>query len=64
MATVIRGENETLENMLKRFKRRVNDDGIMNEVKKREYYMSRSQKRAAKSAAARKKNCYLKIEGG
>lgn len=55
MATVIRGENETLENMLKRFKRRVNDDGIMAEVKKREYYMSHSQKRAAKSAAARKR---------
>ena len=55
MATVVRGENESFESMLKRFKRKVNDDGIMNELKKREYYMSPSQKRAAKSAAARKR---------
>ena len=55
MATVIRGENESLESMIKRFKRKVNDDNIMNDLKRREFYLSPSQKRRAKSEAARKR---------
>ena len=55
MATVRRREGESLESMLHRFKRVVNDAGIMSEVKKREYYKSKSVKKREKRAAAQQK---------
>ena len=39
--------------MLRRFKKRVIDDGILDEVRKRQVFMSKSQKRAEKSKRAR-----------
>ena len=60
MAVVVRKENESFEQLMKRFKRRVQEDGILQELKKREYYLSPSQKRKKKSKEAearlRKKN--------
>lgn len=55
MAMVRRRENEDLENMLRRFKRKVNDELIMNEVKKREYALTKSQKRRIKRKEAEQK---------
>ncbi len=56
MAQVIVKENESLESVLKRFKRSCARDGIMAELRKREYYEKPSVKRKKKSEAARKKN--------
>ena len=56
MATqVIVGENEGLENALKRFKRKVQKDGIIGDIRRKEEYVKPSVKRKKKSEAARKK---------
>jgi small subunit ribosomal protein S21 len=47
-------EGESLENALKRFKRSCAKAGVIQEVKKREHYVSPSLKRKQKSEAARK----------
>ena len=47
-------ENETLDNALKRFKRSCQKDGVLNDLRKKEYYQSPSVKRRKKSEAARK----------
>lgn len=48
--------DETFESLLKRFKRSVVKAGILQELKKREYYVKPSVKRKLKSEAARKRN--------
>lgn len=56
MATEVRvKENESLDSALKRFKRQCAQNGIMQEVKKREHYDKPSVKRKKKAEAARKK---------
>ena len=47
-------ENESLDNALKRFKRSCAKDGVMNDLRRKEYYQSPSVKRRKKSEAARK----------
>ncbi len=49
------GENESLDNALKRFKRSCAKSGVIGEVRKREHYEKPSVKRKKKSEAARKK---------
>ncbi|MCD8200971.1 MAG: 30S ribosomal protein S21 [Clostridia bacterium] len=56
MATIKVGENESVDSALRRFKRKVSRDGIIADLKKKEYYESPSVKRRKKSEAARKKN--------
>lgn len=56
MSEIKVGENETLENALRRFKRQCSRSGVMSEVRKREHYEKPSIKRKKKSEAARKKN--------
>ncbi len=48
-------ENETIEEALRRFKRECDRNGIMQEIKRREYYESPSVKRKRKAQEARKK---------
>jgi small subunit ribosomal protein S21 len=48
--------DETFESLLKRFKRSVIKAGVLQELKKREYYVKPSVKRKLKSEAARKRN--------
>lgn len=55
MAKVIVKDNETLEGALKRFKRSCQRDGVLSEIRKREYYEKPSVKRKKKAEAARKK---------
>jgi small subunit ribosomal protein S21 len=45
--------DETIDSMLRRFKKRVIDDGILDEVRKKQFFMSKSLKRAEKSKRAR-----------
>ena len=55
MSQVIVGENESLENALKRFKRKVQKDGIIADMKRKEEYVKPSVTRKLKSANARKR---------
>jgi small subunit ribosomal protein S21 len=48
-------ENEPIENALKRFKKVVQNSGLISEMKKREFYEKPSDRRKKKEAAARKK---------
>jgi small subunit ribosomal protein S21 len=48
-------EDETLENALKRFKRKCEKSGVLTEIKKRQHYEKPSVRRKRKALAARKK---------
>ncbi len=49
------GEPESIENLLKRFKKQVVKDEILLECKKRQYFRSKAVKRQEKSEAAQKR---------
>jgi len=55
MTTVVRRENESLDDALRRFKREVSKVGTLREVRKREHYEKPSVRRKKKSEAARKR---------
>ena len=55
MTQVIVGENEGLENALKRFKRKCQKDGIISDLRRKEEYVKPSVAKKEKSKAARKK---------
>lgn len=55
MSEIRVGENESLENALKRFKRKCARAGTMAEIRKREHYEKPSVKRKKKAEAARKR---------
>jgi small subunit ribosomal protein S21 len=48
-------ENEPFEATLRRFKKNIEKEGVLSEVKKREHYEKPSVKRKKKALAARKK---------
>jgi small subunit ribosomal protein S21 len=48
-------DGESIESALRRFKRRVQQEDIIKEVKKHSYYMKPGDKRRAKQALARKR---------
>ena len=48
-------EDESLENALKRFKRKCEKSGILTEIKKRQHYEKSSVKKKRKAISARKK---------
>lgn len=52
MKPVIRKKGEAVDNLLRRFKRQVNRDGIIGEYKKRTAYMKPSERRREKHQAA------------
>lgn len=56
MAEVVLHENENFESLLKRFNRRVQLEGIITELRSREYYEKPSVKRKKKEAAKRRKS--------
>ena len=55
MAKVVARKNEDVESLIKRFKKKVVAEGILTELRKREYYLSPSEKRKEKSKQAQKK---------
>lgn len=55
MSTVKVGENESVENAIKRFKKKCQKDGIIGDIRKREAYVKPSIARKKKSEAARKR---------
>jgi len=48
-------ENEPIENALRKFKKQCEKEGILSDVKKREFYDKPSVKKKKKSIAAKKK---------
>ena len=56
MAEVEIRDGETLENALRRFKRKVLQEDIIKEVKRHAFYLKPGQKKRIKSALARKRN--------
>jgi small subunit ribosomal protein S21 len=46
---------ESFESMLRRFNKRVQQDGVLSEMRRREYYEKPSLKRKRKEAAKRRK---------
>ena len=56
MSTIKVGENESVESALRRFKRKCSRDGIIGDLRKKEFYESPSVKRRKKAEAARKRN--------
>ena len=56
MSNVLAGNNESFESLLRRFNKRVQQDGVLSEVRHREYYEKPSIKRKRKEAAKRHKS--------
>ena len=55
MTNVEMGANESFESLLRRFSRKVQQDGILREVRHREYFEKPSVKRKRKAAASKRK---------
>ena len=56
MAEVRLQEAEPLENALRRFKRKVQLEDVVKEVKRHSFYLKPGEKRRVKEAMARKRN--------
>jgi len=56
MAEVIVGESETFETALKRFTKKVQQDGILAEARRREHFEKPSVRRKKKEAARHRKS--------
>ena len=56
LAEVRLQEGESLENALRRFKRKVQQEDIIKEVKRHSYYLKPGEKSRLKQALARKRN--------
>ena len=55
MTTVQVGENESLDSAIRRFKRKCGRDGIIADLRRKEFYEKPSVKRKKKAEAARKR---------
>lgn len=56
MADVQVQDNESLESALRRFKRKVQQEDIIKEIKRHSYYLKPGEKKRVKQALARKRN--------
>jgi small subunit ribosomal protein S21 len=56
LAEVVVQEGETLESALRRFKRKVQQEDIIKEIKRHSFYLKPGEKRRTKEALARKRN--------
>ena len=55
MAEIRLQDGESLENALRRFKRKVQSEDIIREVKRHSYYLKPGERRRVKQALARKR---------
>ena len=55
MAEVKIQEGESIESALRRFKRKVQQEDIIKEIKKHSFYLKPGEKKRAKQASARKR---------
>ena len=56
MAEIKVQEGESIENALRRFKRKVQQADIIKDIKKHSYYLKPGERRRAKQALARKRS--------
>ena len=56
MAVVVINNGETIEAALRRFKRKVQQEDIIKDVKKHSFYLKPGEKKRLKSALARKRD--------
>ena len=55
MATVYAKKEDTVEGMIRRWKKKVEKEGILNDMAKFEYYLSPMEKKRAKKKEAQKR---------
>ena len=60
MTDVKMTEGETFESMLRRFSKKVQQDCVLSEVRRREFYEKPSIKRKKKEAAKKRKSRYTR----
>jgi len=53
---VVSGENESIDSLLKRFNKKVQQSGVLSEMRRREFFEKPSIKRKRKEAAKRRKS--------
>ncbi len=56
MTRVVLSEGESFESLLKRFNKKVQQEGILSEARRREHFESPSVRRKKKAAAKRRKS--------
>jgi small subunit ribosomal protein S21 len=56
LAEIKMQEGESIENALRRFKRKVQQEDIIKDIKKHSFYLKPGDRRRAKQALARKRN--------
>ena len=56
MTQVLRDHGESIESLLKRFKKSVQQDRVLSEIRRRRFYEKPSQIRKRKAAAKRRKS--------
>jgi len=56
LAEVTIQDGESLESALRRFKRKVQQEDIIKEIKRHSYYLKPGEKKRVKAALARKRN--------
>jgi small subunit ribosomal protein S21 len=56
VTNVVANSNESFESLLRRFNKRVQQEGILSEIRRREFYEKPSIKRKRKEAAKRRKS--------
>lgn len=55
MATVIARKDESVDSLYKRFKKKFQNEGILQDIRKREYYIPKSEKKRLKHEMALKR---------
>lgn len=56
MTRVVASGNESFDNLLKRFNKKVQQSGILSEIRRREFFEKPSLKRKRKEATKRRKS--------
>lgn len=54
-STVILGERDNVERALRKLKKKLNNGGLMQDLRDKEYYVKPTEKRKLKKAAAKKR---------
>jgi small subunit ribosomal protein S21 len=56
LADVVSQENESFESLLRRFNKKVQQEGVLSELRRREFFEKPSVKRKRKEAAKKRKS--------
>ena len=62
MTGVVAGSNESFESLLKRFNKKVQQAGILSELRHREYFEKPSVRRKRKEIARRRKSARTSVK--